>query len=48
MKVLFWIMIFGLIGIGLYFLGQSNKKAYEDCLAEGYLSDELCFKYSYM
>lgn len=48
MKLLFWITIIGLIGIGLYFLGQANNKVYADCVAEGRMSDTTCYKLAYM
>ena len=48
MRLLFWITLIGLIGIGLYFLGQMNNKVYADCVAEGRLSDTTCYKLAYM
>lgn len=48
MKLLFWITIISLIGIGLYFLGQANNKVYADCVAEGRMSDTTCYKLAYM
>ena len=48
MKLLFWITIIGLIGIGLYYLGQANNKVYADCVAEGRLSNDTCFQLAYM
>lgn len=48
MKLLFWITIFGLIGLGLYTLGQYNKKVYENCIDEGRMSNATCYKLAYM
>lgn len=48
MRLLFWITLIGLIGIGLYFLGQMNNKVYANCVAEGRLSDTTCYKLAYM
>lgn len=45
---LFWIILTVLFGIGLYFLGMSNQASYEKCIADGVLSDDNCYYYSYM
>lgn len=48
MNKLFWIILILAVCGAFYLLGQSNKKAYDSCVAAGDMSNEVCFQMAYM
>lgn len=45
MKLRYWLLILLGLAIWSYYLGQADRKAYDQCVAAGVQSNETCARY---